>query len=351
MEHGADLLAYENEYDGQLIDFSSNINPLGPPKGLDEELIESFQSLTAYPDIKYRKLKTSISNYLNCEKENVLVGNGAVEIINNFIISAERIVVLLPSFSEYKKRAVVMGKQVKEIFYEDDFSIDIDKLGAALNPGDLLILGNPNNPNGLRIPKDELLSIYLLTRAKNTFLLLDEAFFEFCPDDYDSVELFKKYDYKDVGIIRAATKFFALPGIRLGYGCTSVQRVMEIEKIELPWSVNSLADAAGKFIFNDLDYISESKAYIEKERKFLLNELSNIKGIDPYRTDTNFILIKLLEWDEEYVFNYFLTRGIVIRKCSSFKELKGNYIRVAIKDRENNLRLLEIFKNLYEEEC
>lgn len=179
MEHGADLLTYEDKYDGELIDFSSNINPLGPPKGLDEELIESFQSLTAYPDIKYRKLKTSISNYLNCEKENVLVGNGAVEIINNFIISSERIVVLLPSFSEYKKRALVMGKQVKEIFYEDDFSIDRDKLGAALNPGDLLILGNPNNPNGLRIPKDELLSIYLLTRAKNTFLLLDEAFLNF----------------------------------------------------------------------------------------------------------------------------------------------------------------------------
>lgn len=121
---------------------------------------------------------------------------------------------------------------------------------------------------------------------------------------------------------------------------------MEIEKIELPWSVNSLADAAGRFIFNDIDYISESKAYIEKERRFLLNELSNIKGIEPYKTDTNFILIKLLDWNEEYVFNYFLTRGILIRKCSSFKELKGSYIRVAIKDRENNLRLLEIFKKL-----
>jgi threonine-phosphate decarboxylase len=346
MEHGADILTYQHKFYGELIDFSSNINPLGPPQGLDKALIDSFKTLIAYPDIKYRKLKSSVSNYLECEKENVLVGNGAVEIINNFIISAKRIVVLLPSFSEYKKRAIVMEKQVKEMTYEDDFSIDIDKLGEALNPGDLLILGNPNNPNGLRVPKDELLSIYLLIREKKAFLLLDEAFFEFCPDDYDSIELFKRYGYEDVGIIRAATKFFALPGIRLGYGCTSKQKVMEIEKIELPWSVNSLADAAGKFIFNDIDYINESKAYIEKERNFLLNELSKIKGIEPYKTHTNFILIKLLDWDEEYVFNFFLTKGILIRKCSSFKELKENHIRVAVKDRENNLKLLEIFKKL-----
>ena len=343
-------MEHEDKYDGKLIDFSSNINPLGPPEGLDIVISSSFSTLTAYPDINYRKLKSSVSNYLNCEKENVLVGNGAVEIINNFIIPSERIVVLLPSFSEYKKRAIVLGKQVKEITYEDDFSIDIEKLGKVLDPGDLLILGNPNNPNGLRIPKDELLSIYLLTRTKNTFLLLDEAFFEFCPDDYDSVELFKKYDYKDVGIIRAATKFFALPGIRLGYGCTSTQKVMEIGKIELPWSVNSLAVTAGEFIFNDTDYISDSKAYIEKGRKFLLNELSKINGIKPYKTNANFILIRLLEWSDEYIFDYFLNRGILIRKCSSFKELKGNYIRVAIKDRENNLRLLEIFRNLNEEE-
>ena len=349
MEHGADLLTYEDQYDGDLIDFSSNINPLGPPKELDEVLIGSFQALTTYPDIKYRKLKLSISNYLNCQKENIIVGNGAVEIINNFIIPAKSVTIMTPSFSEYEKRAIAHGKLVKRHSYRDDFSIDIDSL-KDIKEDELLILGNPNNPTGLRITKDELMKIYNIVKEAKAFLLLDEAFFEFCPEDYDSIQIFKEYNYDSIGIIRAATKFFALPGIRLGYGCTSPEKVKEIEKIELPWSVNSLADAAGQFIFNDKKYINESKVYIEKERNFLLDELSKIEGIKTYHTKTNYILIELMNCCEEYVFNYFLRKGIVIRKCSSFKVLNENHIRVAIKDRKNNLRLLEVFRSLNDEE-
>lgn len=345
MEHGADLLTYKDEYDGELIDFSSNINPLGPPMGLREVLCESLDTLVAYPDIKYRKLKQSISKYLGCEKDNVLVGNGAVEIINNFIITSNRVIVSLPSFSEYGKRAIANGKEVVKIKYNEDFSIDINSL-KEICKCDLLVLGNPNNPTGLRIPKDELMRIYNIVRSKKGFLLLDEAFFEFCPADYDSIQLFKEFNYENVGIIRAATKFFALPGIRLGYGCTSVEKCKEIQKIEQPWSVNALADAAGQFIFNDEEYIKESKRYIEEERNYLLHELSKIKGLIAYNTSTNYILIKLLGWEQEHIFKYFLKRGILIRKCSSFEGLKGDHIRIAIKDRKNNIKLLEIFREL-----
>lgn len=346
MEHGGDLLSYESHYDGELIDFSSNINPLGTPRGLEEVLINSFKSLESYPDIKYRKLKISISKYLNCEKDNILVGNGAVEIINNFIIPARRVVVMTPSFSEYEMRAIAHGKEVVKVSYNEDFSIDLLYLKNILKKDDLLILGNPNNPTGLRIEKQILLKIYELINTKKAFLLLDEAFYEFCPSDYDSIDLFKKVDYKNIGIIRAATKFFALPGIRLGYGCTSELKVLELSKIQLPWSVNSLADIAGQFIFKDSSYIELSKKYIEKERNFLLEQLSNIHGITPFKTHTNYILIKLHNKDEDHVFKYFLERGIVIRKCSSFKELGKKYIRVAIKDRENNLILINEFKKL-----
>lgn len=345
MEHGADLLTYKNEYDGELIDYSSNINPLGPPKGLKEVIMDSLDALTTYPDIKYRNLKQSISIYLKCEKENVLVGNGAVEIINNFIIPANRVIVVQPSFSEYEKRAIANGKEVVKINYKDDFSIDLDSL-KGIQKDDLLILGNPNNPTGLRISKDELISIYNLVKLNGGFLLLDEAFFEFCPEDYDSIQIFKEFNYEGIGIIRAATKFFALPGIRLGYGCTSIEKAQEIQKIEQPWSVNSIADAAGQFIFKDEEYIKESKRYIESERNFLLNELSKIEGINVYKTATNYILIKLINWNEEYVFNFFLKNGILIRKCTSFEGLDKDHIRVAIKDRENNQRLIDVFKKV-----
>ena len=346
MDHGGDLISYESYYDGDLIDFSSNINPLGPPEGLEKILIQSFKSLESYPDIQYRKLKGSIGRYLNCEKENILVGNGAVEIINNFTIRAKRVVILTPSFSEYEKRAKVHGKQVVKIPYKEDFTIDINLLGDQMEKDDLLILGNPNNPTGLRIEEKALMDIYKIINEKQAYLLLDEAFFEFSPRDYDSIELFKSYDYINVGIIRAATKFFALPGIRLGYGCCSVSKARELREVELPWSINSLADAAGQFIFEDREYINKSKDYIEEQRNFLMEELLKIEGLEAYTTHTNYILIRLLSWNEEYIFNFLLKQGIVIRKCSSFTDLNGGYIRVAIKDRDSNLRLIGVLNEL-----
>ncbi len=350
MNHGGDLISYEAFYDGELIDFSSNINPLEPPRGLEQILVDNFKSLKAYPDIHYRNLKSSISNYLNCNEKNILVGNGAVEIINNFTILANRVLICIPSFSEYEKRAIINGKVVERIPYKNDFTIDIELIEKTIKEGDLLILGNPNNPTGLRIDKNDLFKIYRLVKKINGYLLLDEAFFEFCPKDYDSIELFKSDNYENIAIIRAATKFFALPGIRLGYGCTSTSIAERVKEIELPWSINSLADAAGQYIFLDKEYIEESKKYIEKERNYMEQELEKIPGILPYKTHTNYILIKLVNWNEEYIFNFFLRKGIIIRKCSSFTGLSDGYIRVAIKDRKNNERLIKIFQELERKE-
>ena len=198
MRHGGDLISYEKYYDGELIDFSSNINPLGLPDGLKEELIDSFPHMTSYPDIKYRHLKFSISQYLKCEPDNVIVGNGAVDIINNFILMFPRIIVVLPSFSEYEERALIYDKEIVRLRYKDDFTLDIGSIEKSIDPNSLLILGNPNNPTGLRIDKETLINIYQIVREKGGYLLLDEAFYEFCPKDYDSNQLFGKEDLKNV---------------------------------------------------------------------------------------------------------------------------------------------------------
>lgn len=346
MFHGGDVLTYKDLYDGEIIDFSSNINPLGPPEGLYRELIESFSSLKSYPDIKYRDLKESIGKYLKCDSENVVLGNGAVEIINNFIQLFHRVVVFLPSFSEYEKRGKVLGKEILKLHLNEEFRIDIQTLSDTLKEKDILVIGNPNNPTGLRLKKEEILGIYDMVVQKRAFLLLDEAFFEFSQEDYDSIELLKLRNFERAAIIRAATKFFSLPGIRLGYACTSIDMSKEYEEIELPWSINSMADCAGRYIFKCRDFIENSKVYINGEREFLLTELSKLDGIKVFHTESNYILIKLLNWNEDFVFCYFLKKGLLIRKCSSFEGLDKTYIRVAIKDRESNMKLVDVFKEL-----
>lgn len=348
MEHGGDLLSYKSYYDGQLIDFSSNINPLGPPEGLTEEIVKGFENIIKYPDIKYRNLKIKIGEYLNCNTENVIVGNGAMDLIDNFTILFLRIIVFVPSFSEYEKRALVHGKEVVKLNYREDFTIDLNLLEKTIKPKDLIILGNPNNPTGLRIDKETLIKLYQISVKKEAYLLLDEAFFEFVPEDYDSIEIFKKHDFKNIGIIRAATKFFALPGLRLGYGCVSKNMVDKYNNVSMPWSVNTFGDIAGQFVVKDREYIERSKKYIDGERTYLLEELSKVKGIRVFNTHTNYILIRLLKWNEEYIFNFFLKRGLIIRKCSSFEGLEGNYIRIAIKSRKDNEKLIKVFKELEE---
>lgn len=344
MIHGGDVITYSDRYPGKIIDFSSNINPLGPPECLKSILERSYEELVCYPDIKYRELKTNVSSYLGCNADQVILGNGALEIINNMCLLFNRIVVFIPCFVEYVKRPKILGKDLLKLPLKENFTIDLEGLKNNLKPGDLLILGNPNNPTGLRISKAKLEALYEIVTRKGAFLLLDEAFFEFCPKDYDSISLFRTSS--NVCVIRAATKFFALPGIRLGYGFAPSNFVKKYNEVEIPWSVNSYANAAGRCIFRDKDYIEKTKKYINEERKYLLTGLSEIKWIKVYKTHANFILIKLLKYDEDFVFYEFIKQGILIRKASSFEGLDNTFLRVAVKDRKSNKKLIKLFQEL-----
>lgn len=344
MFHGGDTFSYENKFNGKIIDYSSNINPMGPPKALGEEILKAYEELQHYPDIQYRELRKNISEYIKCDYKEVIVGSGAMEIISNMCLLFNRIVVFVPCFGEYIKRPQVLGKKVVSLKLDENFKINCELLLSNLRKGDLLILGNPNNPTGLRIEKEILLKLYEIVKEKNAFLLLDEAFYEFCPEDYDSIELFRSMD--NICIVRAATKFFALPGIRLGYAYISEAFRENYVKIESPWSVNSYANAAGRIIFKDKKYIEETKRATEKERNFMINKLSAIAWIKVFKSNTNFILIKLLKSDEEEIFHKLISNGFMIRKASSFEGLDKTYIRLAVKDRKSNERLISALEDI-----
>lgn len=347
MIHGGDVLSYKNLYEGDIIDFSSNINPLGPPKILNDILNNAFKDVEKYPDIMYRNLRKSISKYLCCSDDEVVVGNGAAEIIDVFIMMFNRTVVFHPSFTEYEKRSRIHNKEVLELYLDEDFNIDIDLLEKNIKKGDCIILGNPNNPTGKRIKEDVLKNIVKVVEDREAFLLLDEAFFEFCPFYYDSIKLFR--ESSNVAVIRAATKFFALPGIRLGYAFTNKTIAEKYYKLSLPWSVNVFAEAAGRVIFDENLYMQRTREYINEQRYYLIENLRRINILMVFDTDCNFILIKLLKGDENKLFDFMIRKGILIRKASTFKGLDKSYIRVAVKDFNSNKYLIECFKE-YEKE-
>lgn len=340
MIHGANIFKYQGE--GKLTDFSSNINPLGAPKIVYEIIERDLKNIERYPDIEYRRLYADLSEAFGTEKQNIAIGNGAIELIDRIISEHDRIIVFDPSFSEYEIRAKVYGKEFIHFDLKEDFSIDFERLNNfKFKEKDLLIITNPNNPNGRLLTADEHKKLIDLTNESQVNLMLDEAFIDFVDVNYNSLEFLSDKIY----VIRAATKFYALPGLRLGILFSSEKNIERIRELVPSWSVGSLLENIGE-IFKDEAFKNKTREYIKREREFLLSELAKFKSIKPVKSDADFILIDLGENAEEYIFEEFLKHDILVRKCSSYRNLDGNFIRIAVKSHENNLKLINALEEI-----
>lgn len=342
--HGGNIY----EYPKGIIDFSSNINPLGYPKILEEKISQNFSDLLVYPDIDYKDLRDSVGSYLQVDPAHIFLGNGSVEILDMIISNFKRLVLVEPCFSEYRLRARVHKLEVLSLPLGEDFKINMEDLKANIREGDLVLLTNPNNPTGRTLRSDELLDLYLYIVEKNAYLLLDEAFFEFADLDYDTIDLFRPLGFANIGIIRAATKFFGLPGIRLGYGVFDLDMIRLLEEAKLPWSINSFANLAGGCIFDE-DFITKSRAYIFKERERFFGQLKKVKDLKPYKSNANFFLLEIKGKSEEEIFKRLLEKNILVRRCSNYNNLRGTFIRIAIKTQRDNDVFLEAIKEIMEE--
>ncbi|MGL4914010.1 MAG: pyridoxal phosphate-dependent aminotransferase [Romboutsia sp.] len=348
--HGANVSQIAQMYNidsKEIIDFSSNINPK-VVSGLEKYILEGLEECKSYPDINYTNLKNNISNYIGVNSEFIIPGNGATEIIYLLMKSInKRLAILNPTFSEYGRSATLSGLNVVNLNLnsEQQFDIDIEEIKNNLDKFDSLFVCNPNNPNGKVKDLNELLN---LMKQNNKLLIVDETFMEFVGEEekYSLVKHIKTTE--NLFILKAVTKFFGLPGLRLGYGLTSNKGIIEkIYKYKEPWTINSFADTLSNYIFEDKDYISESKLFYINERKFMLQELRNIKNIQVYDTDTNFILIKLNDRRSNEIKVELLNKGkILVRDASNFIGLDESYIRVAIKSHEENKILIKHMKKL-----
>ncbi len=348
--HGANVEHIAKLYDKNpkdIIDFSSNINPKVIPN-LEKYILEGLEECRSYPDINYTNLKNNISKYINVKSDFIIPGNGATEIIYLLMKSiGKKIAILNPTFSEYERSAKLSGLEVINLKLDEknQFCIDLDYIKANIEKFDSLFVCNPNNPNGKVKYLEELLD---LMKANNKLLIVDETFMEFVGDEekYSLVKFIDKYE--NLFILKAVTKFFGMPGLRLGYGLTSNKEIIEkIYNYKEPWTINSFADTLSNYIFEDKKYIKDSKDYYINERKYMLQELRNIKNIVVYDSDTNFLLIRLKTKRANEIKVELLIKGnILVRDASNFIGLDDSYIRVAIKSHEENKILIKNMKHL-----
>ena len=366
--HGGNIYKIFREKNiDKILDYSSNINPYGLPENLKKEIFEKLFVLERYPDPDYIELREKIAEKNNLNIENIIVGNGATEIIFLFmkILSPKKVLIVSPTFGEYERaiKASTLANDSLEINYfelkeTENFVLNVKNLETELeNNYDLLILCNPNNPTGQFLKLKKLEEILKICEQKNTKLFVDEAFVEFVEDWENESIINSKENKENLFVIRAFTKFFAIPGLRLGYGICFNNNLLKkmLEKKE-PWSVNNIADLAGKTVLDDENYIQKTKEWIKDQKKYMYENLNKIEGLRAYKTEVNFILLKiednLLEkgLDVKNLRKKMLEKGILIRDASNFIYLNKHYFRLAIKDKLNNEKVIEtltsILKNI-----
>lgn len=362
--HGGNIYKIFREKNiDKILDYSSNINPYGLAENLKKEIFEKLFVLERYPDPDYIELREKIAEKNNLNIENIIVGNGATEIIFLFmkILSPKKVLIVSPTFGEYERaiKAATLANDSLEINYfelkeAENFVLNVKNLETELeNNYDLLILCNPNNPTGQFLKLKKLEEILKICEQKNTKLFVDEAFVEFVEDWENESIINSKENKENLFVIRAFTKFFAIPGLRLGYGICFNNNLLKkmLEKKE-PWSVNNIADLAGKTVLDDENYIQKTKEWIKDQKKYMYENLNKIEGLRAYKTEVNFILLKiednLLEKDLDVknLRKKMLEKGILIRDASNFIYLNKHYFRLAIKDKLNNEKVIETLTSI-----
>lgn len=351
--HGGNIYKFQREGKNNILDYSSNINPLGVPKKFIDIAKESFDKLVNYPDPYYIELRKKIAEFNSLNMDNIIVGNGATEILFLYIraLKPKKVLLLAPCFAEYERALKSVSAKIEyfELKESDSFYPNIENLKKKIenNNYDLLLLCNPNNPTGQFIKLEDIKKIIKICEKKNTKIFIDEAFIEFIQNWKEkTVSLLKN---KDIFIMRAFTKFFAIPGLRLGYGISFDENILKkMWEEKEPWTVNTFANLAGLIMLDDKNYIEDTEKWILEEKKYIYSKLSEFKYIKAYKTECNFILIKLFNISSSALREKMIEKNILIRDASNFKFLNESFVRLAIKDKESNLKMLENLKEVLE---
>lgn len=348
--HGADINSAAELYGleaDKIIDFSSNINPF-IVESMDKIVAAGVENLQKYPDIKYRRLRKNIADYLRVDDSQVIPGNGATEIIYLLMRNLSgRLAIINPTFSEYRKGAEIAGLSVVDFVmdWKKDFKLDLDEIYRRKDEFDSIFICNPNNPDG---SVREIKKLLEFAEKEGKLLIVDETFIEFADSEKDRSLVNMVEKSKNLFIIRAVTKFFGIPGIRLGYGISANRELLQKMYDEKePWTINSFADSASDFIFKEDEYIRKSKEYFSKERVCMINEINKIDGIKAFNSDANFILVRFENINVLDVKENLLKRaGLLIRDASNFIGLDSSFARVAIKNHEQNTVLVDALRSV-----
>ena len=329
----------------EITDFSASINPLAPPPGLEQNLLQKLPLTRSYPDINTTELVSLLAETHNCSTHQLMVANGSTEIIYLLphALGIRSAVIISPSFSEYEnaftlaKSSIVLAQAPESNNFQPDREF-ISKYLEQMRV-DAVILGHPNSPAGSLLDKETLDWILFACKSMGALVVVDEVFIDFS-ENYSFKN--KINSHKNLVIIRSMTKFYGLAGLRLGYALAPPFIISGLKKYQPPWTVNTLAQFAGIYCLKQDDFKEKTLKFMENERQRLAEKISRIDGFSVFPSSTNFLLVKLSENlpPAEQLKEFLLKRGLLIRDCSSFPGLGRHFFRVCVRTPDENDRLV-----------
>ena len=335
-----------------MFEFSGPINFLGPSPKAVEAVKQNAKLIRFYPDPNPVEFKSEIAKYVGhgVEEENIILGNGSIELIytiTEILPRGFKSLIPVPSFSEYEKAALRVGGEAVFVQLPENFALETEKIKRAVT-GDtkIMCICNPHSPSGTLYSKETVLDLVDFCHKKDVIFSVDENYIEFAEKGQETTLAGMVKEYENLFVIRSVTKFYGMPGIRLGYGIAAPDLINKLENVRLPWSINGLAGVATLAAFKDTEFIENTKSTIAKERAQFAKNLSEIEGLHVYPSVTNFLLVKILnrKITSTKLKELLAKERILIRDCCTFVGLDDSYFRVTVRSAKDNQKLTETIK-------
>ncbi|MBL8019491.1 MAG: cobyric acid synthase [Leptospirales bacterium] len=357
--HGGDLTRLARQFGlkpSDILDFSSNINPLGPPDYLRAWISQDVDTLDTYPEPRAESLCNALAASMNLPTDTIVVGNGANELIYAIVRAApaKRMVTVEPTFVEYRRAAMAANLTHLPVLTKPGREFPFQELESALQERDIVFLAHPNNPTGALLDRENIAEI--IRKRTEILFVIDESFIDFVDKAAPQSNLsFAHLGLNNVIVLRSFTKFFAIPGLRLGYSISCPDLALRIQEQLPAWNVNAIAQSVGKKILSmeesasifkapgpdQLSYAGETRALIATNRSLLLRELAEIPQVHPFESSANFILCELKNGTANDLSNRLMERyAISIRSCHNYLGTTAGHFRVAVRSIEDNTELV-----------
>ena len=328
-----------------ILDFSASINPLGPPQSALAAIKADLTKITSYPDPDYRLLKTALGEFHQLPPDFILPGNGVAELLTWVgweLASLEATYLITPAFSDYWRslkafQAKVLVCPLSNLSCQD-LDILINNSPQQISPSESgLLLNNPHNPTGQLFLKQSILPFL----EQFALVVIDEAFMNFLPPEQQQSLIEWVVEYPNLVILRSLTKFYSLPGLRLGYAIAQPEIFNRWQKLRDPWSVNILAVAAGLAVIEDTTFRQKTWTWLAQTKPYLYQSLAQIPGLRPLESAANYLLVKTDKSSSQLQRQLLQSSRILIRDCLSFPELGESYFRIAVRTQSENQKLID----------